>query len=256
MDTEKVHRYFERIGMEMPEKIVPNSELLNRLHYMHSISVPYENLDYLTGKIAPTDADTAYRNIVLKHRGGLCLDLNTLFGWLLKELGYGVEYAGADMSDRSETDIRWHKMLRVTDCDGQKWWCDVARMNSSIKHPLLMEPGLVHKIDGEVCLLENDGDDSWSLWLLDGDIRIKKYEVSDWNATVDETNYRKFSTVTQFPEHPILTGRYFEIRTPFGRRSLYGNIYRESFNNTVYKFECSDETLPWAYAQFGLRSFL
>ena len=255
MDAEKVRRYFERIGMEMPEIIVPDRELLDRLHYMHSISIPYENLDFLTGKLTPTDADTAYRSIVLNHRGGLCLDLSTLFGWLLEELGYVVEYGGAEMSDHSEENIRWHKMLRVADCDGQKWWCDVARTNSSVKHPLLMEHGLVQKIDGEVCLLEKDGDDSWSLWLLDGNIRVKKFEVSVWNVTAEETNFHKFSTVTQFLEHPILTGRFFEIRTPYGWRSLRGNIYRESFNDTVYKFECSEETLPWAYAQFGLHSF-
>ena len=256
MDTEKVRRYFERIGMTMPDIIIPDGEFLDRIHYMHSISVPYENLDLFTGKVYPTDADTAYCNVVLNHRGGMCLDLNTLFGWLLEEIGYGVEYVGSYMSDLPETSIRWHKVLRVTDCNGLKWWCDVARTKSNVKHPFLMEPLFIQEYDGETYRFEKDSDDSWSLWLLAGNEWVKKFEASDWNVTVEETNVQKYTTVPRFPDHAIVTCRYFEIHTPFGRRSLHGNIYRESFNNMVYKFNCSDETLPWAYAQFGLGGYI
>ena len=256
MDTEKVRRYFERLGMKMPEKIIPDGELLDRLHYMHSISVPYENLDFLTGKLTPTDADTAYSSVVLNHRGGMCLDLSTLFGWLLEELGYGVEYVGAYMSDRPETSIRWHKLLRVTDCSGLMWWCDVARINTSGKHPFLMKPDLIQVTDGETYRFEKDSEDSWSLWFLTGDKWVRKFEASDWNVSVQETNEQKYTTLSRFPDHAIVVGRYFDIRTPFGSRSLHGNIYRESFSNSVYQFECTDKTLPWAYAQFGLENYI
>lgn len=256
MDTEKVRRYFERIGMTMPKRIIPDGELLDRLHYMHSISIPYENLDFVTGKLTPTDADTAYSSVVLNHRGGLCLDLNTLFGWLLEELGYGVEYVGSYMSDLPETSIRWHKVLRANDCNGKRWWCDVARTHSSAKHPFLMEPDLIQEQDGEAYRFEEGDNDSWSLWLYVENEWIKKFEASDWNTTLNEANEQKFTTNIRFPDHGIVTGRYFEIRTPFGRRSLHGNIYREYVNNMVYKFECSSETLPWAYAQFGLGDYI
>ena len=44
---EKVKKYFERIGLELPEQIVPDSALLKKLQFAHCTTVPYENLDIL-----------------------------------------------------------------------------------------------------------------------------------------------------------------------------------------------------------------
>ena len=43
MDTARVKQYFERIGLPMPQKIVPNAELLQQLTFHQIISIPFEN---------------------------------------------------------------------------------------------------------------------------------------------------------------------------------------------------------------------
>ena len=37
MEKVKVEKYFKRIGLEMPETIVPDGQLLKKLHFAHSI---------------------------------------------------------------------------------------------------------------------------------------------------------------------------------------------------------------------------
>ena len=36
---EKIKKYFQRIGLEMPEEIVPDSKLLKELQFAHCTSV-------------------------------------------------------------------------------------------------------------------------------------------------------------------------------------------------------------------------
>ena len=44
-----VKKYFDRIGLAMPETVVPDSALLKQLHLAHCCTVPYENLDMIRG---------------------------------------------------------------------------------------------------------------------------------------------------------------------------------------------------------------
>ena len=87
MEKVKVEKYFKRIGLEMPENIVPNAELLSKLHYAHCTHVPYENLDILRSVPLDLDYDSLFDKIVTRGRGGYCFELNGLLGWLLRELG-------------------------------------------------------------------------------------------------------------------------------------------------------------------------
>ena len=50
MDTARVKQYFERIGLPMPQKIVPDAELLQQLTFHQIISIPFENTQLLIKK--------------------------------------------------------------------------------------------------------------------------------------------------------------------------------------------------------------
>jgi N-hydroxyarylamine O-acetyltransferase len=82
---------------------------LFKLQYNHLLNIPFENLDMHIYKHnnKPNDGDNAtksqsedindeftlenlYDKIVKRKRGGMCCELNYLFYWLLKELGYQV----------------------------------------------------------------------------------------------------------------------------------------------------------------------
>ena len=117
MDKERVKLYFERIGLEMPKEIVPDSALLQKLTFHNIISIPYENTQFLTKKIIPCDTDSLFQRIVIEKKGGICHDVNGLFGWFLSELGYKVVSVGA-ISYLKKLQEHIHKTLVVTDIDG------------------------------------------------------------------------------------------------------------------------------------------
>lgn len=58
----------------------------------HVQAIPYENLDVLSGRPVSLDPGDLYRKIIVGTRGGYCFELNVLFGWLLRELGYDSEF--------------------------------------------------------------------------------------------------------------------------------------------------------------------
>ncbi len=82
-----VDLYLERIGMERPEK--PDRAYLDRLVESHLIHIPFEALDLYTGRAEISqNLDVLFEKVVLNKRGGYCFELNKLFQFLLKSLGY------------------------------------------------------------------------------------------------------------------------------------------------------------------------
>ena len=82
--------YLKRLGFNNPE--APSLAFLQRLQRAHVQSIPYENLDVLSGRPVSLDPGDLYRKIIVGGRGGYCFELNVLFGWLLRELGYDPEF--------------------------------------------------------------------------------------------------------------------------------------------------------------------
>jgi len=80
--------YLKRIGYNGPTR--PSLNVLHRLHRMHLLSIPFENLDiHLHRPIVLSEA--AFYNKIIKHRrGGFCYELNGSFALLLKRLGFKV----------------------------------------------------------------------------------------------------------------------------------------------------------------------
>lgn len=80
--------YLKRINsLNFKENSLPN---LFRLQQNHLINVPFENLDIHLGRRLECKLDKIYEKVVTNHRGGSCYELNYLFAWLLKELGFLV----------------------------------------------------------------------------------------------------------------------------------------------------------------------
>lgn len=71
--------------------------LLKKLVRAQIAEVPFENLD-VYGSVKPLveiDIQKTYDKIVEKNRGGFCFEVNLLFGWLLRRLGYDAKFAAA-----------------------------------------------------------------------------------------------------------------------------------------------------------------
>lgn len=88
-----VEKYLQRIGYS--GDLEPNAENLAALVQAHRFTVPYETFDIWRGRRTTLATEDIYDRIVTRRRGGYCFELNGLFAWLLRELGYNVrEYFG------------------------------------------------------------------------------------------------------------------------------------------------------------------
>lgn len=113
MINDRVIKYLSRIGAEGVTEVSLNN--LNILQKAHLLSVPYENYDIWSLKPTSLAYDILFDKIVVRHRGGYCFELNGLFGWLLRELGYEVEeYFGRWLKDEPlQVPARRHRILKV-----------------------------------------------------------------------------------------------------------------------------------------------
>ena len=85
--------YLSRINYEGSTE--PNLENLGRLSRIHKVAIPYTNVEFVNGIRKILDVEILYQKIVMNGSGGVCHEINGLFVWLLRELGYVVELYSA-----------------------------------------------------------------------------------------------------------------------------------------------------------------
>ena len=243
--------YFHRLGLEMPERIVPDSALLRKLHLAHTTTVPYENLDILRNVPISLEEDALFRKIVEEDRGGLCFELNGSFGNLLRHLGYGVtDYAARYLRGEPAPPMRRHRVMRVEAVDGV-WLCDVGIGEAAQREPIRLEEGLVQEQFGESYKLEKEDFLGWVLWdLYKGEWR-KFYSFTEEPQLMSDFVALNFYC-EKHPDSPFNKQEMFAVKTLDGRRTLDGNLYKEIRGGTVTARELRPEEMPEAYARFGL----
>lgn len=108
-----VEKYLERIGFA--GEIKNDYATLAALQKAHLTSVPYENLDIYFGTSFGLSYEEEYDKIVMRRRGGYCFELNGLFGWLLRKLGFKTEeYFGRWLKGEVlAVPMRRHRIIRV-----------------------------------------------------------------------------------------------------------------------------------------------
>ena len=104
-------------------------ETLRGLQGAHLLTVPFENLDIGLKRSIRLDEQSLWNKIVLARRGGFCYELNGLFAWLLKQVGFGVTYLEArDIHENGSLGPEFdHLALMVTIADQPtRWLADVG----------------------------------------------------------------------------------------------------------------------------------
>ena len=106
--------YFDRIGYEGPRS--PTLEVLNAITAAHVHTIPFENLDILSGKDINIDIDSVYEKLVRRRRGGYCFEQNGLLLHVLRHVGFAVTPISARVRIERARDFippRTHVFLRV-----------------------------------------------------------------------------------------------------------------------------------------------
>ncbi len=92
-----IDAYLRRIGLSArPERTLDG---LCELGLAHLCAVPFENLDIAAGRPLSLELEAIYDKLVVRRRGGFCYELNGLFAWLLRELGFEVTLLAGRLVD-------------------------------------------------------------------------------------------------------------------------------------------------------------
>jgi len=122
----EVSTYLTRIGFEAD----PDTSLdcLSRLQAAHQHAVPYENLDVFLARKKLLEVGELYQKMVLDERGGWCCELNGLFCWLLKAIGFTVRQVSASyfMEDKQKFKEEFDHLALVVTISDLEYLVDVG----------------------------------------------------------------------------------------------------------------------------------
>jgi arylamine N-acetyltransferase len=156
-----VAAYFDRIGYQGPAE--PTVETVHALVAAHNRSIPFENLDPLLGiPVADLSAAALTDKLVYRRRGGYCYEHNGLMGYVLDELGFGVERLAGRvvwMNPDGPLPAQTHQVLSVTapGVDGPLL-VDVGFGGQTLTSPIRLEAGPVQETRHEPYRLRVRGD--------------------------------------------------------------------------------------------------
>lgn len=153
----KLDDYLARIQFEGP--LSASASCLAALHRRHLLEIPYENVDVQLLRPLDLDLERIFEKLVTRRRGGWCYEMNGLFGWALREIGFEVTrmVGGVSRSLHGDAAMGNHLVLRV-DLDAPML-ADVG-LGDGLIEPIPLVAGR-HGVGGRDYALESLGDGEW-----------------------------------------------------------------------------------------------
>ena len=249
-----ISSYLQRIlYVEHPE---PNVKTLFGLHRAHMRYIPFENLDIVRFKRPiKIDEESIWDKLINQKRGGFCYELNGLFAWLLKQIGFNVTYLNARVfNSMGDLGIDFdHLALLVTTPDqaAGRWLAD-AGFGDSFELPLRLESDieqvqgmrsykLEQKTDGYI-VWQRNYDDSWErhyFFDLTPHKFPEEYEAACiYHQTSPNTSFTQSSIISHATEEGrvsledgwlILTKNGTREKRPVTSETEYKTLLREHF---------------------------
>ena len=139
-------QYLKKLGFD--EKPLVSLDTLVLLLSRHQQSIPFENLDCMAQKKLSLYPDALAAKIVEKTRGGIGLETNSAFFFLLKALGFNVISIAAKLFDLDGTFKPELHRISCVEIDGEKYICDTGLYCEVARVPLLLKCG-TEQNDGE-----------------------------------------------------------------------------------------------------------
>ncbi len=219
-----IRDYLQRINYQGSQE--PTLQTFQALHQAHLLAVPFENLSIHMEQPIILQEEALFRKIVHQRHGGFCYELNGLFAWLLRHLGFQVTLlsAGVSKSDGHFGPEFDHLTLLIHQLSGADWLADVG-FGDSFLLPLRFEPELEQDGgDGRVYRLikrldtrkEKIQHEYWMMqqfsgaqWQSQYRFSLQSHELTDF---IERCEYQQTSPESHFTQNRIcslatLTGR-------------------------------------------------
>lgn len=163
----EIKAYLHRIGFSDSPNI--DTQTLHRLHALHVQNVPFETLDILENKPFNLDYKSLFKKIVVRRRGGYCYELNTLYFYLLKSLGFDAALVSANVYDQHGVLISDSQHMAIVVRLEREWLVDVGYGNGFISPLLLNDPNP-----------QIQGHRSFQCIYQDGKYRVQEFQKNCW----------------------------------------------------------------------------
>jgi N-hydroxyarylamine O-acetyltransferase len=213
-----VDEYLKRINYTGPLRV--DAETLRNLQVAHLRNVPFENLSIHADEPIVLNDEALFSKIVSNRRGGFCYELNGLFSWLLRTLGFDVFMLAAGVANR-EDDFgpEFDHMALMVNLE-ERWLADVG-FGESFVEPLLLEERLLQEqgtqafqiipADPHLILMSRNADQEWK---------------PQYRFTSQTYNYADYEEMCRYhqtsPESHFTKSRICSRATPDGRITLSG----------------------------------
>lgn len=224
----EIDAYLERI--QYAGGTAPTIENLRELQRRHLTAIPFENLDIHLGRPISLKETALFEKIVTEGRGGFCYELNGLFAWLLKALGYRLTYLSASdaREDGGFSPAFDHLTLLVgpistpdspaVGCQASVWLADVG-WGDTFREPLEFRMGYV-QIQGERAFRIEEHEGGCLLWQRTPQGRWKR----DFRFDLEQRGFADFLPMCAYhqtsPESRWTQERLCTIAKPGGRVTL------------------------------------
>ena len=218
--------YLRRINYSGP--LNADAETLRNLHIAHLRNVPFENLSIHCGEPIVLTDEALFRKIVENRRGGFCYELNGLFAWLLRQIGFDVSMLSAGVAHgEGGFSPDFDHMVLVTNLD-RRWLVDVG-FGDSFVEPLLLEGEIeqqqgtqtfrINSADLHLVLMRRSADEEWKPQYR---FTLQPYQYADYE---EMCRYHQTS-----PESHFTKSRLCSLATSDGRLTLSGMRLIETSN--------------------------
>lgn len=237
--------YLDRIKYR--GSLEPTYETLRALHLAHLYSVPFENLSIHIKEPIVLNDESLYRKIVERKRGGFCYELNGLFSWLLRGLGFDVKMLSAGvLNPAGEFGPDFDHMTLLVTLD-KRYLADVG-FGDSFLEPLLFDSRDAQlQPDGKAYRLAENGDrlilqaqEESGDWSSQYHFTLTPYAYSDyeemclWQQTSPQSHFTKktICTLPTLDGRVTLSGKRF-IKTVHGNRDERALESEEEISNLL-----------------------
>lgn len=222
MRTMDVHEYIARI--RYVGDLGPTSSVLAALQEAHLLTVPFENLDIHAGRRIELELPSLFEKIVVRKRGGFCYELNGLFHWLLRNLGFDATLAMARVFDhrRQTYGPEFDHLLILVRIHEQDWIADVGFGDFSM-HPLEFSINRYLKDRNGEFLIESLGDGYFGVSRFS---HTEQRNVPEYMFSPQPRHLADFVGMCDYhqtsPESIFTRRKVCSISTPTGRITLTG----------------------------------
>jgi arylamine N-acetyltransferase len=251
-----VAAYFARIGYTGPT--TATLETLRAIVAAHNGAIPFENLDPLMGiAVADLGPDALTDKLVNRRRGGYCYEQNGLLGYVLAELGFGVERLGGRvvwMHTSDDLPAQTHEALSVTvpGTDGPPWLVDVGFGGQTLTSPIRLEVDTVQPTRHEPYRVVEQGDG----YVLQAQIRDQWQSLYIFTTRPVPAIDREVGSwyVSTHPKSGFVTGLSVSLITDDARWNLRGrNLAIHSAGDTErIRFATAADVLNALTERFGI----